>query len=102
LLAAGILVGGRRLGLWLVPAAAVLLFMFPPPFQVETALAGPLQQLATAVGTYALQTLGFAAVAEGNVIVVGDYRIGVLEACSGLGMLSDFFALPTTAALVAR
>ena len=99
LLSAGVLVGGRRLGLWLLPAAAVLLFMFPLPFQAETALAGPLQQLATAVGTYALQTLGFAAVAEGNVIVVGDYRIGVVEACSGLGMLSAFFALSTTAAL---
>ena len=37
-----------------------------------------------AVGTYALQTAGFAAVAEGNVIIVGDLHIGVLEACSGL------------------
>jgi exosortase len=102
LLAVGVLVGGVRFGLWLWPAAAVLLFMFPLPFQVETALAGPLQQLATAVGTYALQTLGFAAVARGNVIVWGDLRIGVLEACSGLGMLSAFFALSTTAALVLR
>ena len=100
LLATSVLVGGRRFGLWLLPAVAVLLFLFPLPFQAETALAGPLQQLATAVGTYALQTLGFAATAEGNVIVVGDYRIGVLEACSGLGMLSAFFALSTTAALV--
>ena len=62
LAAIGVLVGGPRFGLWLAPAAAVLLFMFPLPFQLETALAGPLQQLATAVGTYALQTLGFAAV----------------------------------------
>ena len=63
---------------------------------------GRLQQLATAVGTYALQTLGFAAVAEGNVIVVGDLRVGVVEACSGLGMLMAFFALSTTAALVVQ
>jgi exosortase len=100
LLAVGVLVGGWRFGLWLCPAAAVLAFMFPLPFQAETALAGPLQQLATTVGTYALQTAGFAAVAEGNVIVLGDLRIGVLEACSGLGMLSAFFALSTTAALI--
>ena len=102
LLAAGVLVGGRRLGLWLSPAAAVMLFMFPLPFQAETALADPLQQLATAVGTYALQTLGFAAVAEGNVIVVGDLRVGVVEACSGLGMLMAFFAISTTAALIVQ
>jgi len=100
LLSVGVLVGGWRFGLWLCPAAAVLAFMFPLPFQAETALAEPLQQLATTVGTYALQTAGFAAVAEGNVIVVGDLRIGVLEACSGLGMLSAFFALSTTAALI--
>ena len=102
LLAAVVLVGGWRFGLWLGPAVAVLLFLFPLPFQAETALAAPLQQLATAVGTYALQTLGFAAVAEGNVIVVGDLKIGVVEACSGLGMLSAFFAISTTAALVVR
>ncbi len=102
LLAAGVLIGGPRFGLWLCPAAAVLAFMFPPPFAAETALAGPLQQMATTVGTYALQTAGFAAVAEGNVIVVGDLRIGVLEACSGLGMLSAFFALSATAALIIR
>jgi exosortase len=100
LLAGGVLVGGWRFGLWLSPAAAVLLFLFPPPYQLETALAAPLQQLATTVGTYTLQTLGFSAVAEGNVIVFGDLRIGVLEACSGLGMLSAFFAISTTAALV--
>lgn len=100
LLAAGVLVGGWRFGGWLCPAAAVLLFLFPPPFQLETALAEPLQQLATTVGTYTLQTLGFSAAAEGNVIVFGDLRIGVLEACSGLGMLSAFFAISTTAALV--
>src|SRR5439155_9015567 len=35
-------------------------------------------------------------------IVWGDLRIGVLEACSGLGMLSAFFALSTTAALVVQ
>src|SRR5262249_8541829 len=75
---------------------------FPMPFQVETALAGPLQQLAAAAGAYALQTLGFAAVAEGNVIVVGGYRIGVVGACSGPGLLSGFFALSTRAALVVR
>ena len=102
LLAVGVLVGGWRFGRWLCPAAAVLLFMFPLPFQAESALAGPLRQLATAFGTYALQTLGFTAVAEGNVIVVGDLKIGVVEACSGLGMLSAFFAISTTAALIVR
>ena len=102
LAAVAVLVGGLRLGRWLAPGLVVLLFLFPLPFQAGTALGGPLRQLATLVGTYALQTLGFAAVAEGNVIVVGDLRIGVAEACSGLGMLWAFFALSTTAALVIR
>jgi exosortase len=102
LAAVAVLAGGFRFGRWLLPALAVLLFLFPLPFQAGTALAGPLRQLATQVGTYALQTLGFAAVAEGNVVVVGDFRIGVAEACSGLGMLWAFFALSTTVALVVR
>jgi exosortase/archaeosortase family protein len=40
------------------------------------------------------------AVAEGNIILIDDLQIGVLEACSGLGMLVTFFALSTAVAFV--
>ena len=58
--------------------------------------------VATVAGTWLLQTLGFSAFAEGNVIRLGEVRIGVVEACSGLSMLLVFFALATAAILVTR
>jgi exosortase len=85
---------------WAWPAAAFLLFMLPLPFGAENLLAGPLRRLATVCTTYALQTAGLPAVAEGTVIVIDDLRVGVAEACSGLGMLFTFFALSTAVAFV--
>ena len=58
--------------------------------------------MATTASTYLLQTLGFMAFAEGNVIQLNEARIGVVEACSGLSMLITFFALSTAAALVVK
>jgi exosortase len=87
---------------WAWPAIAFLIFMIPLPYQVEVALAHPLQRLATAWSTYALQTLGLPALAEGNIIVIDEVRLGVLEACSGLGMLATFAALSTAVAFVIR
>lgn len=98
------LIAYGRAGLrWAWPAVAFLLFMVPLPYRVEVALAHPLQRVATAASTYALQTLGFLAAAEGNTIrMAGGVRLGVVEACSGLSMLVIFFALATAAAVVVR
>jgi exosortase len=97
-----LLAGGWQLCRQVAPAVALLLFLIPFPFQVEGLLSAPLQRLATLTSTYMLQTFGLPAVSEGNVIHIDDMKIGVVEACSGLGMLSAFFALSTTAALVLR
>jgi exosortase len=98
----GVLMGGLPALRWFWPAAAFLLFMTPLPYRLEVALAHPLQRMATAASTYALQTLGFAAFAEGNVIRMGEVRLGVVEACSGLSMLMTFFALSTAVAILIR
>jgi exosortase len=84
------------------PAIAFLMFMVPLPYRVETGLRQPLQGLATQASTYALQTLGCPAFAEGNVIILKDRTLGVAEACSGLSMLLVFFALATGVALIIR
>jgi exosortase len=97
-----VLLGGWPAWRWAWPGIAFLGFMVPPPYQVETALGAPLRHFATLASTYTLETLGFPAVAEGNVIRFGDVRLGVLDACSGLGMLMTFFALATAVALVVR
>jgi exosortase len=85
---------------WAWPAVGFLCFMIPLPYQLEIALAAPLQRAATLASTYALQTLGFACLSEGNVILMGELKIGVIEACSGLSMLLVFFALSFAVALV--
>ena len=95
-----LLLGGWPALKWAWPSIGYLAFMIPLPWRVENALGPPLQYVATMVSTYLLQTLGFMAFAEGNVIQLNEARIGVVEACSGLSMLITFIALSTAAALV--
>jgi exosortase len=96
------LFGGRPALTWAWPAVAFLGFMIPLPYRIETALAQPLQGLATTCSAYAMQTLGLPAVAEGNTILLSRGRIGIVEACNGLSMLLVFFALAAAVALVIR
>lgn len=97
-----LLVGGWSVLSWSWPALAFLAFMLPLPFSIESALALPLRRVATEMSTYALQTLGCPANAEGNIIYIDDIQLGVEEACSGLGMLMTFFALATALAMIVR
>jgi exosortase len=92
--------GGWPAFRWSLPSIAYLFFMMPLPYRVELALGAPLQRIATVASTYGLQTMGLPAVAEGNIILMDDARIGVVEACNGLGMLFMFFAFAFAAALV--
>ncbi len=94
--------GGRSLFRCAWPAVAFLGFLVPLPFSLEVILSGPLQSIATSASTYALQTLGYPAGSEGNVIVINEARIGVAEACSGLRMLVVFFAATAAVALCSR
>jgi exosortase len=94
--------GGRRALAWAAPAIGFLVFMIPLPYRVEVALGQPLQRFATVASHYLLQTMGVAAVAEGNVIALEGMKIGVVEACNGLGMLFMFFAYAVAFVLVVR
>jgi exosortase len=94
--------GGRAALRWAWPAVLFLTFMVPLPYRVATSMSGPLQRLATVSSTFVMQTCGLPALAEGNVILLNDAEIGIVEACSGLRMLVVFFALAAAVALVAR
>jgi exosortase len=96
------LIGGIAALRWAWPAIAFLVFMIPLPGIVGTRLGGPLQHLATLGSTYVLQTLGIPAVASGNVILLTHGRIGVAEACNGLGMLTTFGAVTTAAVFLLK
>lgn len=94
------LVGGWKVIQWSWPALAFLVFMIPLPHSASQALSGPMQTLATVSSTFLLQVMGRPALAEGNLILLNEVELGVVEACSGLRMLVVFFALSTGVALL--
>jgi exosortase len=94
--------GGWRLLRRTAPAVLFLAFMIPLPFEIERNVGGPLRTVATISSTFLLQTCGLPAVAEGNVILIDDVKLGVAEACSGLKMLLTFAAFSVGAVLLAN
>jgi exosortase len=103
LLAGGVLMlAGTQALRWSWLSIAFLGFMIPLPFRIETGVSLPLQRTATIISTYVLQTIGQPAFAEGNVIIINDTRVGVVEACNGLGMILTFFALAAAVVILAR
>lgn len=88
-----LLVGGFSIFRWALPAIAFLVFMIPLPYALQVAMGGPLQRIAATSCTFVLQTMGYPALAEGNVILLNDNRLEVAEACNGLSMMMVFFAL---------
>ncbi|HTU16657.1 MAG TPA: exosortase/archaeosortase family protein [Gemmataceae bacterium] len=96
------LLGGWAGWRWAWPAILYLAFMIPLPYRLSTAMSAPLQSLATTISTYIMQTIGLPALSEGNVIVLNEARLNVIEACSGLRMLVVFVALSTAMALLTR
>jgi exosortase len=97
-----VLVCGRPGLKWGWAAIAFLFFMLPLPYRLQAVMASPLQRLATQASTYALQTVGFSAVADGTTIALGDVKIRVAHACSGLSMMLTFFALSAALALLIK
>ena len=80
------IVGGWPALRWAWPSILFLFFMIPLPWKVENAVGPPLQLLATKASTFALQTFGFMAFAEGNVIQLNDggsesWKPAVVSAC---------------------
>ncbi|QDV82928.1 exosortase/archaeosortase family protein [Stieleria magnilauensis] len=75
---------GLRAMLWALPAIGFLFFAIPLPFQAESALSWNLQGVATDLSTFFLRALGQPAVAEGHIVWMGEEKLMIEEACSGL------------------
>lgn len=95
------LLGGAKLLLWALPGIAFLIFMIPIPYRYEVGMASQLQWAATKGSCWLLQSLGQPAFATGNVINLGEHKLEVVQACSGLRMMMGFVALCTAYALLA-
>ncbi len=84
---------GRAVLWWAAPAMLFLVFLSPMPYRAESLLSFRLQGLATTLSASALQTMGFAAIPEGNTIWLDDNQLMVEEACSGLRIFVGMIAL---------
>jgi exosortase len=87
------LVGGRQFFWWTLPAVGFLLFMVPLPYRMERWLSLPLQSISSRISCWGLQLLGQPVIAEGNTILIGDDKLFVEEACSGLRIFVGIVAL---------
>jgi exosortase len=85
---------------WGWPSVMFLIFMVPIPGPLGGLLSSKLQSIATFGSTFVLQTMGVPAVSEGNTIWLSETQVGVAEACSGLRMMTSFFALSAAVALL--
>jgi exosortase len=94
--------GGWAVLRWALPAISFLIFMIPMPYSIEITLGFPLQTVATAASTFVLQCLGQPAIAEGHTILIRDFKLGIVEACSGLRMLVTFVTFSTAVCLVVK
>ena len=100
LAAVAIVAGGMPLLRRTGPAILFLVFMIPLPYELERNVGQPLKTAATVSSTYLLQTLGQPAIRDGNVILIDELRLGVVDACSGLKMLVTFAAFSVGAVLL--
>ena len=93
-----------RAGLrWAWPSLAFLIFMVKLPDRFEILFTFKLRQIATTASNFLLQTIGYPSYIAGQggtVINVGDVRLGVEWACSGLSMVLTFVAIGTAMALL--
>ncbi|MES9817901.1 MAG: VPLPA-CTERM-specific exosortase XrtD [Candidatus Thiodiazotropha sp.] len=76
----------------------LLFFIIPLPPFVYNSLSGKLQLISSQLGVEVIRWFGISVFLEGNVIDLGEYKLQVVEACSGLRYL---FPLVSLAFLVA-
>jgi exosortase len=96
------LLGGWRVLFWAGPSIAFLFFAVPLPSRAELWASQPLQRVATRLSTWWLQFLGQPALAEGNVIILGEHELEVAQACSGLRIFVGIFALAFAYIIISR
>jgi len=65
----------------------ILLFMIPLPNFIYNNLSSELQLISSQIGVAVIRLFGISVFLEGNVIDLGNYKLQVVEACSGLRYL---------------
>ncbi|MEM8935954.1 MAG: VPLPA-CTERM-specific exosortase XrtD [Pseudomonadota bacterium] len=94
--------GGVSLMIASAAPLAFLLFAVPPPRWVIIVLSWNFQFMSSELGVRMIELAGVPAYLSGNVIDIGDYKLEVAEACSGLRYLFPFLSLGVITAFLYR
>jgi exosortase D (VPLPA-CTERM-specific) len=81
---------------------AFLFFAVPPPYWVITVLSWKFQQMSSIIGVAMIEMMNIPVYLSGNVIDLGEYKLAVAEACSGLRYLFPFLSIGVMAAYLFR
>ena len=77
---------------------AFLVFAIPLPYFIDTELSFRLQLISSELGVFFIRLFGVSVYLTGNVIDLGNYKLQVVEACSGLRYLYPLLSLGFLAA----
>jgi exosortase len=77
---------------WAAPSIVFLVFMIPLPNSVEQLLSVPLKGYSAEIASWILQIVGEPAVTAGNTLKIGDIRLEIVDACSGMNLLMTMSA----------
>lgn len=91
---------GMQAGWLLLPALIYLLFAIPLPRLFFVGVSQQLQLASSALGVWIIQLWGFPVFREGNVIDLGESKLQVVEACSGLRYLFPLMSFGYLMAIV--
>lgn len=95
-------IGGWRLIKIMAIPLVFLLFMVPWPYVIAAVVTAKLQLISSTLGVDMIRAFGIPAYLDGNVIDLGFYKLGVVEACSGLRYLIPLLGLAFIAAYFTR
>ncbi len=90
--------GGLSLLRMVAAPVVFLLFAVPPPFWVITVLSWNFQEMSSILGVAMLEAMSVPVFLSGNIIDLGNYKLQVAEACSGLRYLFPFLSIGVMAA----
>ncbi|MBI1391644.1 MAG: VPLPA-CTERM-specific exosortase XrtD [Alphaproteobacteria bacterium] len=94
--------GGVSLLRCLAAPIAFLFFAVPPPFWVITVLSWNFQEWSSILGVAMIEAMNIPVFLQGNIIDLGDYKLQVAEACSGLRYLFPFLSIGVMAGYIYR